>query len=171
MRMKVAIAQIGSVLFDTSATMGRVERCCREASATGAQLLVLPEALIGGYPKGLDFGVSVRNRTEAGRDLFLRYFRSAILVPGQETEMLSSWAKELDIHIVVGVIERDGWIAFRSAHGSDPQTSQACPHWRGARNLGPRRRLNHAGRRYPDWKNRLGNLLGKLHAALSPESL
>lgn len=106
--MKVAIAQIGSVLFDTSATMGRVERCCREASAAGAQLLVLPEALIGGYPKGLDFGVSVRNRTEAGRDLFLRYFRSAILVPGQETEMLSSWAKELDIHIVVGVIERDG---------------------------------------------------------------
>jgi nitrilase len=128
MRMKVAIAQIGSVLFDTSATMGRVERCCREASAAGAQLLVLPEALIGGYPKGLDFGVSVGNRTEAGRDLFLRYFRSAILVPGQETEMLSSWSKELDIHIVVGVIERDGGTLYCAGLLFDPHTGLILKH-------------------------------------------
>ncbi len=106
--MHAAIAQLGSILFDTPATMRRVEQVCREAHAAGAELLVLPEALIGGYPKGMDFGAVVGSRSSAGRDLFLRYFRSAIEVPGPETEQLCRWATELDLHIVVGVVERGG---------------------------------------------------------------
>ncbi len=106
--MRVAVAQVGSALFNTEATLQRVERMCRQAGATGAKLLVLPEALVGGYPKGLTFGATVGNRTDEGRNLFLRYWNSAILCPGVETEMLAGWAKELDLHIVIGVVERGG---------------------------------------------------------------
>jgi nitrilase len=106
--LKVAVAQAGSVMFDTVSTMARVETLCREAAAGGARLLVLPEALLGGYPKGLTFGATVGNRTDAGRELFRRYAEAAIRCPGPETDMLAGWAHELALHIVIGVVERDG---------------------------------------------------------------
>lgn len=106
--MKAAIAQTGSVLFDTAATLARIESHCREAAAHGAHLLVLPEAILGGYPKSLTFGATVGNRTPEGRDLFARYTRAAVACPGPETETLAALAAELNLHIVLGVIERDG---------------------------------------------------------------
>ncbi len=113
--MKVAVAQAGSVLFDTPATLGRVEVLCREAALQGARLIVFPEALLGGYPKSLAFGATVGHRTSEGRNLFLRYFKSAIDCPGLETELLASWAKELKLHIVIGVIERSGTTLYCSS--------------------------------------------------------
>jgi nitrilase len=104
--LRAALAQLGSALFDTPATMRKVEAHCRQAAASSAQLLVFPEALIGGYPKGLTFGATVGNRTSEGRDQFLRYSRAAINCPGPETETLAAWSAELNLHIVIGVIER-----------------------------------------------------------------
>ena len=106
--LKVAVAQVGSVLFDTASTLFRVERLCDEAASAGARLVVFPEALLGGYPKGLDFGTVVGSRSEAGREMFARYFKGAVNCPGVETEMLAEWARRLALHIVIGVVERDG---------------------------------------------------------------
>jgi nitrilase len=106
--LRAAVAQMGSTLFDTAATLQRVEARCREAAAAGAQLLVFPEALLGGYPRGLTFGATVGNRTVEGRELFRRYFAAAIECPGAETETLASLAGELGLHIVTGAIERAG---------------------------------------------------------------
>jgi nitrilase len=105
---KAAVAQIGSVLFDTPATLARAERACRAAVQGGATLLVLPEALLGGYPKGLTFGAVVGSRSDAAREQFRRYAAAAIRCPGPETELLAGWARELGLHIVLGVVERDG---------------------------------------------------------------
>ena len=58
-RTRVAVAQVGSILFDTARTLEKVERYCREAKAAGAALTVFPEALLGGYPKGITFGAAV----------------------------------------------------------------------------------------------------------------
>lgn len=113
--MKVAVAQVGSVLFDIEGTLARVERTCREAASRAARLIVFPEALIGGYPKSLSFGATLGSRTSEGRDLFLRYFRSAIDCPGPETDRLSLLAQEVDLHIVIGVIERSGSTLYCSS--------------------------------------------------------
>jgi len=112
---KAAVAQAGSVLFGTSATLQRIEILCRQAGASAAQLLVLPEALLGGYPKGLTFGATLGNRTDEGRELFRRYFDSAVCVPGPETEQLAGWSTELKLHIVVGAIERSGSTLYCTA--------------------------------------------------------
>jgi nitrilase len=85
----------------------RVEESCRIASKGGASLIVFPEALLGGYPKGLDFGATIGNRTEEGRQLFARYSFNAIHCPGPETETLEKWSRVLSLYIVIGVIERD----------------------------------------------------------------
>ena len=106
--VKVAVGQLGTVLFDTPATLARVEAMCRHAAAEGVELLVLPEALVGGYPKGFAFGATLGSRTDAGREQFLRYTRAAVACPGPETEQLAALVAELGLHLVVGVVERAG---------------------------------------------------------------
>jgi nitrilase len=126
--IRVAVAQVGSSLFDTPSTLHKVERLCREAAAGGARLLVFPEALLGGYPKGMTFGATVGNRSEEGREQFLRYARSAIRCPGPETEMLAGWAKELGLHIVIGVVERDGSTLYCSSLLFSPEGGLVSTH-------------------------------------------
>lgn len=67
----------------------------------------MPEALLGGYPKGADFGARVGYRTPEGRDAFLKYWREAIEVPGPQTEALGELARNTGAALVVGVIERN----------------------------------------------------------------
>ncbi|HEX5534619.1 MAG TPA: nitrilase-related carbon-nitrogen hydrolase [Actinomycetales bacterium] len=119
--LPVAVVQAGSVLFDTPATMEKAVRLTRQAADEGAQLVVLPEAFIGGYPKGLDFGVTIGSRTPGGRDEFRRYFESAISVPGPETDELAALAGELGVFLVAGAIERDGGTLYCVALYFGPQ--------------------------------------------------
>ena len=126
--LKVSVAQLGSVLFDTHATLDRMEAICRQAAAAGARLIVCPEALVGGYPKGLSFGAVVGSRSEGGRDLFLNYSNAAIRVPGPETERIAAWSEELDLHIVTGVIERDGGTLYCTSLVFSPDSGLISKH-------------------------------------------
>lgn len=56
----------------------KAERLVEEAVGLGAQLIVFPEAFIGGYPRGLNF----TDRTAKGRESFSKYHAAAIDVPG-----------------------------------------------------------------------------------------
>ncbi len=78
-------------------------------------LVVFPEAFIGGYPKGSDFGTKLGSRTPQGREDFARYFAGAIDVPGPETEHVGAIAREHHVQLVVGVIERDGGTLYCSS--------------------------------------------------------
>src|SRR5690242_13748372 len=100
--VKVAVVQAGSVLFDTKATLSKLRHFAADAAAQGAQLMVFPEAFIGGYPKGVTFGAHVGSRSTEGRDLFRRYFESAIAVPGPEAAEIGAVAAESRAHIVTG---------------------------------------------------------------------
>ncbi len=106
--VRVAVVQAASVAFDSEATLDRVERLAREAAATGARLAVFPEAFVGGYPRGTDFEVRVGRRTTAGREWFRRYHAGALDVPGPAVERLGSIARESGLHLVIGVVEREG---------------------------------------------------------------
>lgn len=60
----------------------KAERLLAEAAGYGSQLVVFPEAFIGGYPRGSNFGVTIGNRTAKGKEEFRKYHASAIDVPG-----------------------------------------------------------------------------------------
>ncbi|KAI1750617.1 carbon-nitrogen hydrolase [Xylaria castorea] len=59
-------------------TLVQLERFAQSAGEKKADFLLLPEAYLGGYPRGADFGSKVGGRTEEGRDEFRRYFQGAI---------------------------------------------------------------------------------------------
>jgi nitrilase len=107
-RTRVAVIQAGSILFDTPRTLDKLRECVSEAAGRGARLALFPEAFLGGYPKGIDFGVRVGSRSAEGREWFRRYFEAAITVPGPVTEILGELARAAAMTLAVGVIEREG---------------------------------------------------------------
>ncbi|MGH7247911.1 MAG: nitrilase-related carbon-nitrogen hydrolase, partial [Pseudomonadota bacterium] len=106
--IRAAAVQAGPVPFDYEATLAKVRILTAEAAAQGARLVVFPEAFVSGYPKGLDFGARVGMRSMEGRAMFRRYFESAIDVPGPAADALGAVAEDHGLHLVIGVIERDG---------------------------------------------------------------
>ena len=108
----VATAPVG---FDVSRTLDKLDDLVADASRRGAKLAVFPEAFVSAYPKGLDFGARVGMRSPEGRDMFRRYFDSAIDVPGPATDRIGEAAKASGLHLVVGVIERDGGTLYCTA--------------------------------------------------------
>jgi nitrilase len=109
-----AVIQSASELFDTPRTLEKMRDLLASAKAEKAELAVLPEAFIGGYPKGVQFGAHIGSRSPQGREEFRRYFESAICVPGPECELISEMAREFEIQVVVGVVERDGGTLYCS---------------------------------------------------------
>jgi len=107
MKIRAAVIQTASVPFNKEATVEKVLGLIKDGAETGAKLLVFPEALISGYPKGADFGARVGGRLPRGREEFLRYFDSAIDVPGPEVEQIAAAAAEAGVYVVIGVIERE----------------------------------------------------------------
>jgi nitrilase len=105
---KVAVVQASPVVFDRERTLEKLCSLAGEAARKGARLVLFPEAFVSAYPRGLDFGAVVGNRTDAGRRDFQRYWESSVDVPGPAVDALAKTARTHDIHLVVGVVERDG---------------------------------------------------------------
>jgi len=103
-----SVVQAGTPLFDKKHTFEKLETLTHQAAGGGAQLVVFPEAYIGGYPKGLDFGVRLGSRSEEGRDMFKRYYDEAITVPGTDCDAVGAIAKAAKVYLVVGIVEQDG---------------------------------------------------------------
>lgn len=107
-RFKAAVVQMASHPDDALATAEAAAARLREAAANGARLVVFPEALVGGYPKGASFGAPIGLRKPEGRAAFARYHAAAIDLDGSEVAVLADAAAETGAFAVVGVIERDG---------------------------------------------------------------
>jgi len=114
-RVRVAVVQAAPALFDTPRSLQKLADLTADAARQRAGLVVFPEAFVGGYPKGHDFGASVGARSPEGREEFRRLFESAVEVPGEATAFLGAAARDHDIHLVVGVVERDGGTLYCSA--------------------------------------------------------
>ena len=107
-RFKAAVVQASPVVFDRQRTLEKVRVLVREAVRQGAQLVLFPEAFVSGYPRGLDFGAVVGSRTDQGREDFRRYWESSVDLPGPAVDELAQTARENQIHLVIGVVEREG---------------------------------------------------------------
>ena len=107
-KVKVAAVQAAPILFDREATVKKAVQLIDEAASEGSQLVLLPEAFIPAYPRGLSFGMVVGRRSSAGRDLWQRYWENSVDVPGPATEKLGEAAQRANAYVAIGVIEREG---------------------------------------------------------------
>lgn len=124
----VAALQIGASPEGKDATLERILAFEAEISASGAALVVMPEALLGGYPKGEIFGTRLGYRLPEGREAYARYYQNAIDVPGPETDALAALSQRTGASLVIGVIERAGSTLYCTALYFDPAAGLAARH-------------------------------------------
>jgi predicted amidohydrolase len=97
--VRVAVAQIKPALGEKERNLevclGRLE----EAAASGAELLVLPECAIPGYM--FDSGAEALPYAEE--------------IPGPSTQALIDASRRLGMHVVCGLLEREGDLLFNAA--------------------------------------------------------
>lgn len=124
----VAALQIGSTPEGKARTLEQILAFESDIAASGASLVVMPEALLGGYPKGEIFGTRLGYRLPEGREAFARYYDNAIDVPGPETEALAGLSQRTGASLVVGVIERGGNTLYCTALFFEPGIGLAARH-------------------------------------------
>ncbi|EHK66587.1 carbon-nitrogen hydrolase family protein [Achromobacter arsenitoxydans] len=124
----VAALQIGSAPEGKARTLEQILAFESDIAASGASLVVMPEALLGGYPKGEIFGTRLGYRLPEGREAFARYYDNAIDVPGPETEALAGLSQRTGASLVVGVIERGGNTLYCTALFFEPGIGLAAKH-------------------------------------------
>ena len=118
---RVAVVQAAPVVFNCDRTLEIVADWTARAATDGAKLVLFPEAFVSGYPKGLDFGARVGMRTAAGRDDYLRYWDSAVDVPGPAVDRIGAIARQYRVYLVIGVIERSAGTMYCTVLFFDPE--------------------------------------------------
>ncbi|KAK2750085.1 Nitrilase [Myotisia sp. PD_48] len=124
-------------LSTTAETLEVLSQQCRKAGKWDSppDLILFPEAYIGGYPRGATFGASMGARDPKGREQFLNYFKEAVDLGDTPEGAGEKWvrreleeegngsrvrrgdgvreelelvARETGIFIVTGLVERAG---------------------------------------------------------------
>jgi nitrilase len=97
----VAAVQSTPVFLDRDATVARLVASINEAAASGADLIVFPEAIVPGYPDWV-----WRTPAWTDGDWYRRLWDEAVDIPGPVTEVLGAAASGAGAWLVVGVNER-----------------------------------------------------------------
>lgn len=124
----IAALQIGSDYAGKAATLERVLSFEGEIAGSGASLVVMPEALLGGYPKGETFGTRLGFRLPEGRQAFQRYYENAVDLDGPEVAALAGLSERTGASLVLGVIERSGSSLFCTALFLEPGQGVVAKH-------------------------------------------
>lgn len=124
----IAALQIGSDPRGKAATLESILSYEDQISSSRAALVVMPEAILGGYPKGEIFGTRLGYRMPEGRETFARYYDNAVDLDGPELDLLSQLSTRTGATLVAGIIERAGASLFCTAVFIEPSRGLVAKH-------------------------------------------
>ena len=127
-KITIAALQIGSDYAGKDATLQNILAFEDRICASEARLVVMPEALLGGYPKGENFGTRLGYRMPEGREAFARYYANAVDMDGPELTELAGLSSRTGAALVVGIIERAGSSLFCTAVFLEPDRGIVARH-------------------------------------------
>jgi len=114
---KIAIIQHAPRVLDREASLEKAVTLIGEAAATGARLMVFPEAFVPGYPAwvwrlrpGLDWGPS--------EQIHQRLLENAVNLANDDLAPIRQAAAEAAVTVVMGINERDGDVGRSTLYNS-----------------------------------------------------
>jgi nitrilase len=103
--IRIAGIQATPVILDCDASVEKAVRLIGEAAGKGVQLAVLPETFVPLYPSN---AWARKSAAFAGSDvLWERLWQNSVDVPGPVVDRLVDACREHDIHVAIGVNERE----------------------------------------------------------------
>ena len=104
--LKVALAQISPVWLNKSLTIQKIENSIKQAAKEKAELIVFGEALLPGYP----FWIALTNGAEwnssVQKEIHAHYVKNSVTIEKGELDSICALAKENNIAIYLGIMER-----------------------------------------------------------------
>ncbi len=104
--LKVALAQIAPVWLDKKGTLVKIEASILEAAKNKSELIVFGEALLPGYPFWLALTGGAEWNTKVNKELHAHYVRNSIQIETGDLDTICQLAKENNIAIYLGIMER-----------------------------------------------------------------
>ena len=104
---RVAVVQHAPVYLDRDATLARASELIAEAAKEGANLVVLPETFVSGYPT---WGWRLRPGTDMGlcKELHALLVAASVDLEAGDADPLFDAARKNNVTVVCGINEREG---------------------------------------------------------------
>jgi len=110
--LRIASCSIFPAKWDKAGNSDKIERVVREAAGKGAQLVITPEGVLEGYVVN---EVIHEKDSEKKAQLTQRFNELAEPIDGPYLARFRKLADSLDIHLILGFLERDGDKTYNSA--------------------------------------------------------
>ncbi len=104
--LTIGLAQIAPVWLDRSQTLEKVLEQIRAAADVNCQLVAFGEALLPGYPFWIERTDGARFNSPVQKEIHAHYMNQAIQVEAGHLDAVCESAKERQIAVVLGCIER-----------------------------------------------------------------
>jgi len=115
-KARVAVVQAASVFANLEASLEKAGELVRQAATLGAELVAFPETWLPGYPAWLDCcrDLAIWDH-EPTKLLFANLALNSLVIPGPQTQALSSLVREFGVVLSIGVNER---VESGAGHGT-----------------------------------------------------
>ena len=104
--LKVALAQIAPVWLNKKLTIQKIENSIKEAAKEKAELIVFGEALLPGYPFWIALTNGAAWNSSVQKEMHSHYVQNSITLEKDELDSICQLAKEHNIAVYLGIMER-----------------------------------------------------------------